>query len=335
MFKRVGFPLTILFSITALAGFAGTPLSDTLVDREDSIVNPSKIEDLKESLETAFFVNNVNPQAFPFIQDYSKKYGKLMENVKNSSRPSFDIIDTVLSRHGIPKELKYLAVIESYLKPHARSKSGAVGVWQFMPATARNMGLRITKKVDERKDLFKSTTAASKYLNYLYNIYEDWLLVIAAYNCGPGRVNEVIGRRGSADFWDIQQYLPEQSRNHVKKFIATHYLMEGNGGITTLSKKDMEEYLVTDFGLQDLADIDESELSTQTISGRYNSAIVSKYLSIESSLFERLNPDFDTQIAESGVYELRLPADKMEVFLDKKAEIMKESVQLLLQSARL
>jgi len=332
MSKKLGIFLTIFFSITALAGFAGTPLADTLVDKKDSIVNPSNNQQLKTELETEFFINNVNPQAFSFIQDYSMKYGKLMENIKASSRPSFDIIDTVLSRNGIPKELKYLAVIESYLKPQARSKAGAVGVWQFMPATARNMGLRITKRIDERKDLFKSTAAASKYLNYLYDIYEDWLLVIAAYNCGPGKVNEVIERRGSADFWDIQNYLPEQSRNHVKKFIATHYLMEGNGGITTLSKKDKEEYSVADYML---AGIDESELSTETISGRYNSAIVSKHLSMELSLFQKLNPAFDTQIADNGKYELRLPIDKMAVFMDKKTEIMKESVQMLLQSARL
>ena len=99
------------------------------------------------------------------------------------------MIDAVLVKHGLPKELKYLAVIESQLKSNARSWAGAVGPWQFMPATGRIMGLKVNRRVDERRDIYKSTHAASRYLTSLYSLYGDWLLVIAAYNGGPGKVN--------------------------------------------------------------------------------------------------------------------------------------------------
>ena len=126
----------------------------------------------------------------------------------------------------MPKELKYLAVIESDLKSTALSPKGARGPWQFMPYTARGFGLVVNQNEDDRTDYFKSTNAAAKYLLSLYKDLKDWLLVIAAYNGGEGRVYSAIKKSGSHNFWKLQYYLPEESRNHVKKFIATHYIME-------------------------------------------------------------------------------------------------------------
>src|SRR5690606_30506303 len=116
--------------------------------------------------------------------------------------------------------------IESNLKSNALSSAGARGPWQFMDYTAREYGLQVNRMIDDRIDYGKSTHAASKYLLSLYKDLKDWLLVIAAYNGGPGRVYSAIKRSGSRNFWDLQYYLPEESRNHVKKFIATHYIME-------------------------------------------------------------------------------------------------------------
>jgi membrane-bound lytic murein transglycosylase D len=252
-----------------------------------------------------------------------------MEEIKVSGKPYFDMMDEVLTKQGLPKELKYLAVIESYLKPNAKSWAGAVGPWQFMPATARLMGLKVNKKVDERRDINKSTQAASKYLNTLFDIYGDWLLVIAAYNCGSGTVNSAIKRSGSRDFWLLQAYLPLESRNHVKKFIATHYIMEGVGGITTLTKTEANSFLLAKNTIV-RADIPGSK--SQSITGRYNSSIIVKHLSMEIAEFNKFNPDFDKQIASNGNYELRLPGDKMDLFLTKKSSILDESVQALLNN---
>lgn len=270
----------------------------------------------------------LNPLAISFVQDYIDKFGKTMEDMKSWGRPYFDMMDGILTQHGLPKELKYLAVIESHLKSNIRSWAGAVGPWQFMPSTARNFGLRVNRYYDERTDYFKSTHAASRYLTDLFTIYGDWLLVIAAYNGGPGNVDYAIKKSGSKDFWTLQRYLPAESRNHVKKFIATHYIMEGQGGVTTATKNETKNLL---FGNN--ISLSKEELNTskaQPVSGRYNSLVIVKYITMDIVTFNRMNPDFDKLIATNGNYELRLPNDKMDIFMAKKFDILNESVQLLL-----
>ena len=195
-------------------------------------------------------------------------------------------------------------------------------------------------RVDERRDYYKSTQAAAKYLTELFNIYEDWLLVIAAYNGGPGRVNTAIRRSGSRDFWKLQHYLPTESKNHVKKFIATHYIMEGQGGITTLTREETDNLLFTATALNasGAAKSQSLELSsskTVTISGKYNSAVVAKHITMDITEFNKLNPGFDAQLSRTGNYDLRLSPDKMDLFLARKYEILNESMQLILQSAKL
>jgi membrane-bound lytic murein transglycosylase D len=158
----------------------------------------------------------LNSRAVSFVQDYMEKNSRKLENMKSWGRPYFNMIDAILIKHGLPRELKYLAVIESELKPGAVSWAGAVGPWQLMPGTARVLGLKVSRRVDERVDYYKSTTAAAKYLKDLYNEFGDWLLVIAAYNGGPGNVYSAIRRSGSRNFWALQYYLPAESRTQVK-----------------------------------------------------------------------------------------------------------------------
>jgi membrane-bound lytic murein transglycosylase D len=270
-------------------------------------------------------MDELNPMAVSFVEDYMDKFGKKMDEVKANGKPYFDMMDEVLVQHGLPKELKYIAVIESFLNPNARSGAGAVGPWQFMPATARNMGLRVSSKIDERRDIVKSTHAASRYLTSLYGIYGDWLLVIAAYNGGPGNVDAAIRRSGTRDFWKLQQFLPLESRNHVKKFIATHYMMEGVGGVTTLTKSENAARLLADTARTMIADA-----KLQSITGRYNSLVIVKYLSMDLLDFNKMNPGFDKAIGLNGKYELQLPAPKMDIFLTRKFDILNESLQLLL-----
>ena len=151
--------------------------------------------------------------------------------MKGWGQPYFNLIETVLLQYGLPRELKYIAVIESNLSTGATSQVGAGGPWQFMPYTARDYGLVVNGYLDERRDYYKSTHAAARYLLVLYRQMHDWLLVMAAYNGGPGRVYNAMKKSGSKNFWDLQYYLPAESRTYVKRFIATHYIMEGSGGI--------------------------------------------------------------------------------------------------------
>ena len=137
----------------------------------------------------------------------------------------FPVFEEALDRHGIPLEMKYLAVVESALNPAARSKAGAVGLWQFMLPTGRMFGLYADSYIDERHDVYKSTEAACKYLKHLYKLYDDWEMAMAAYNCGPGNVNKAIRRSGGRKgYWDIYDHLPRETRGYVPAFIAVNYL---------------------------------------------------------------------------------------------------------------
>ena len=276
----------------------------------------------------------VNPNAESYMQDYLNAHSKGLLQMKSWGLPYFNLIDNILSQYGLPKELKYLAVIESNLSTRATSWVGAGGPWQFMPYTARDYGLVVNNVLDERRDYYKSTHAAARYLLTLYSQMHDWLLVIAAYNGGPGRVYSAIKKSGSRNFWSLQYNLPTESRNHVKKFIATHYIMEGTGGVTTTSNISGNYDLrggVNSFDVKpNLTDEEKEFATTQSITGKFNSLVISKNLSMDIVSFNRYNPDFDNMMSINGNYDLRLPADKMQLFLANKYVILNECVQLLL-----
>ena len=279
----------------------------------------------EDGSETAFSLGKLNPRAVSFVQDYMEEEGDNLARLKISAKRYFTIIESALEKRALPTELKYLAVIESELKSGATSCKGAGGPWQLMPETARGLGLKVNGRVDERRDYFKSTYAAARYLAYLYNLYDDWLLVIAAYNGGPGKVNNAIKRSGSRNFWDMEQYLPAESRNHVKKFIATHYIMEGEGGLTTLTRSETDK-----MNLQKAVNAADASMSVQSISGKYHSKAIAGNLQMTLNEFDKLNPGFDKQLSAKGTYDLRLPADKMELFKAAKAPILQQSISIML-----
>jgi membrane-bound lytic murein transglycosylase D len=183
-------------------------------------------------------VITLNKQAIKFVDAYMAKNNRMLSTIKDKHPNYFKIMDEVLTRYKLPVQLKYLAIIESELNTNAVSRVGAKGPWQLMPETARILALKVSKKYDERTHFYKSTIAASKYLRDLYNLFEDWPLAIAAYNAGPAPVYKAIKKSGSRNFWKLQNYLPEETRGHVKKFIATHYYFEGHGSIATLTKDE-------------------------------------------------------------------------------------------------
>jgi membrane-bound lytic murein transglycosylase D len=334
--------LTASFSLASKAGVKSehdTLPSTGLQPMPTSSVTPLPANDPRKVFKDLFvsspaeqgsYVVQLNPRAISFVQDYISRHSRNLNHMKDWGRPYFDMMDGILTAHGVPNELKYLAVIESNLRSYALSWAGAVGPWQFMPATARRLGLRVDRFVDERTDYYKSTHAAARYLTELYANYHDWLLVIAAYNCGAGGVNSAIRRSGSSNFWDLQYHLPEESRNHVKKFIATHYIMEGNGGITTVTRDEAKDIMFAADPKNNLTSEELAASTAQSITGKYNSVVIASNILMDIIAFNRYNPDFDKKIAVSGVYELRLPPGKMEIFNAKKYQILDASVRLLL-----
>ncbi|HNA91859.1 MAG TPA: lytic transglycosylase domain-containing protein [Chitinophagaceae bacterium] len=314
-----------------------TTVADTTILKPETVKDSLPLNDLKSGFNNLFQTamlgdginpGKLNPMAVSFVQNYIKKNEKGFKEMKKWAAPYFNMMDEVLSAHGIPKELKYLAVIESGLRYNAISWAGAVGPWAFMPAAARQYGLSISRHNDERLDYYKSTHAAARFLTDLYVRYGDWLLVVAAYNCGPGNVSKAIKKCGSTDFWKLQYYLPDESMNHVKKFIGTHYIFEGEGGVTTLTKEELKDAALTTNINLSKDELKESKVLK--ISGRYYAAVIAKHILMSEKEFNRYNPGFNSEIAISGSYELRLPESKMNLFNNNKTIILKESMDQLL-----
>ena len=335
------YAMTLLFVGFVITGFTqNLNASDTGVTTQELVITTSSAstpdrtvanvahEVVKKELDpfNDQALLTLHPRAIPFVKDYFDENEERLTKMKSSAIPYFRTIDNIFRKYQMPTELKYLAVIESELKSSAKSWAGAVGPWQFMPETGRLMGLTVNKHRDDRRDLSKSSVAAARYLKDLYAQLGDWLLVIAAYNGGPGRVEYAIRRSGSRNFWDLQYYLPAESRTHVKKFIATHYIMEGQGGITTTGAGDVKR----------LGNIQPSQAvldntMLQTITGKYSAVIIAKNLNMDLLLFNQLNPGFDSKVA-SDSYGMKLPTDKMELFNSHKLDILNESVQFQLSA---
>lgn len=167
-----------------------------------------------------------NPVVRSYIDMYTGRMRGSVEYFLGKSSYYFPIFEQALDKYNLPIELKYLPIIESALNPTIVSRVGATGLWQFMIGTGKMYDLEVNSLVDERRDPLKSTEAAARYLRDLHNIYGDWNLVIAAYNCGPGNVNKAIKRSGGqTDYWAIYPYLPRETRGYVPAFIAAAYVM--------------------------------------------------------------------------------------------------------------
>jgi membrane-bound lytic murein transglycosylase D len=254
-------------------------------------------------------------------------------------QPYFIMVEKIFRENGIPEEMKYLAVIESSFNTNARSRVGAVGAWQFMSGTARIFGLSVGKKVDERKDFYKSTVAAAKFLNELYDQFGDWLLVVAAYNCGPGGVQRAMNASGRSDFWGMQYFLPAESRNHVYKFIATGYILDrfnnffgvGDDGAKIIPTNIPASAAIVSSMASELTEEEIFNTVEFNISGKYRIEAIAKRLNMEKAELDHLNPNFERMMSgPTNSYDLRVPKDKMQQFQAEKEEILKESLQMML-----
>lgn len=278
------------------------------------------------------YATQLNPRAISFVQEYIRKQGKELNRMKGWGKPYFDLFDQILSQYGIPREMKYLSVIESHLSSGLVSWAGAVGPWQIMPYEARRFGLTVNANRDERTDYHKSTQVAARLMKELYGEFNDWLLVVAAYNGGPGRVRQAMKKAKSRDFWDLQYFLPEETRNHVKKFIGTHYVMEGGGGWTTMTAAEVAEQKNNIPAMQNSLSAEEAAGTVVIeIGGRYNSIIVANGLVMNIAQFNKWNPGFDKQLAEGKRFRMRIPVEKSAQFEATKNQLLAASVRALLE----
>jgi membrane-bound lytic murein transglycosylase D len=216
----------------------------------------------------------------------------------------FPLFENVLREKGMPESLKYLPIIESGLRPDVTSGAGAAGLWQFMKGTARMFDLKINRMIDERRDPVKSTYAAAEYLQHLHDIYGDWTLALAAYNCGPGNVNKAIRRSGSTNFWELEKFLPRETRNYIPKFIAATYLMNYYHEHEIVPQEPMEELKYT---------------ATAKVYNEVNFSDISEKFNLDISVIKMLNPSFLKNYIPSndeGKYTFTLPENKLFEFLD-------------------
>ncbi len=245
-----------------------------------------------------------------YINLYTVKRRNLTSKILGLSRLYFPMIEEQLDKYDIPLELKYLAIVESALNPKARSRAGAAGLWQFMYGTAKMYKLNITSFVDERYDPYKSTIAACEHLKDLYGIYHNWLLVLAAYNSGAGNVNKAIRRSGGKrNFWQIQYYLPRETRAYVAAFIAVNYVMNYHAehNIYPLIPR------YTAF-----------QVDTVAVKQILSFAQISEKLNIPIDVLKPLNPAYKKGIIPSTknkIYYLRLPEKYIASYIDNETAL--------------
>ncbi|MDD4609933.1 MAG: transglycosylase SLT domain-containing protein [Bacteroidaceae bacterium] len=243
-----------------------------------------------------------------YIDVYAARNREKVSFMLGASNFYMPLFEQALSAYNIPLELRYLPIIESALNPSAFSRAGASGLWQFMIGTGKIYGLVSNTLIDERRDPIKSTWAAAKYLKDLYSIYNDWTLVIAAYNCGPGNVNKAIRRtNGQKDYWAIYSHLPRETRGYVPAFVAANYIM-------------------TYYCKHNICPL-ESQMPLDTDTLHINKNLHFKQIaaicSIDIEEIESLNPQYIKQIIPGNTQTctLRLPRTAISTFIDAKESV--------------
>ncbi len=243
-----------------------------------------------------------------FIELFTIRKREYVRRVLGLQSFYFPIFEAELKKNNMPTELTYLSVVESALNPKALSRAGAVGLWQFMPYTGKESGLYQDAYVDERMDIYKSTRAACAYLKMLHNMFSDWELAMAAYNCGPGAVRRAIRRAGNkTSFWEIYPYLPKETRSYVPIYVATTYVM-----------KYHKEYL---FAIDNPKPFVESD--TIHITQPIDLQLLANQLDVTIETIQAFNPHLKKGIVPAYLknYPLRLPSDKASVLREYKSDM--------------
>lgn len=243
-----------------------------------------------------------------FIDMYAGRLRNHVAFMLSASNFYMPIFEEALDAYDLPLELKYLPIIESALNPSAVSRAGACGLWQFMLGTGKMYGLESNSLVDERRDPIKATWAAARYLRDMYDIYKDWNLVIAAYNCGPGTINKAIRRSGGkTDYWEIYNFLPKETRGYVPAFIAANYVM------TYYCKHNI---CPMETNIPDATD-------TIQVSRNLHFEQIADMCSVSLDEIKSLNPQYKKSVipGESKLQTLRLPMNSISTFIDRQDTI--------------
>jgi membrane-bound lytic murein transglycosylase D len=250
-----------------------------------------------------------NESVRKMIEFYSVRIRKKVEIMLGLANYYFPLFEETLDKYQMPTELKYMAIIESALNPKAVSRAGATGLWQFMYGTGKLYGLEVNSYVDERRDPIKATDAAARHLRDLYNIYQDWHLVIAAYNCGAGNVNKAIARSGGKrDYWSIYYRLPRETRGYVPAFISATYIMN-------YYKHHNITPSVPSFQLNS---------DTVMITDYLHLKQVAEGMNINLETLRELNPMYKKDIIpakNTKPYPLVLPVEMVTTFVEKEKEV--------------
>jgi membrane-bound lytic murein transglycosylase D len=252
-----------------------------------------------------------NDKVRGFIDLYAVRKRDQVEKMLGLSEFYFPIFEEVLDKYNMPLEIKYLSVVESALNPRATSRVGASGLWQFMYATGKLYRLDVSSYIDDRRDPYKSTDAAARYLRDLHNIFGDWFLAIAAYNCGPGNINKAIRRSGGKrTFWEIYNFLPMETRGYVPAFIAASYVFTYHREHNLYPQRPDLPILV----------------DTVVISKNISFAKIAHILNLNVNVIRDLNPSYKNDFipAEDKNLLLRLPATKAYAFATLKDSMFKE-----------
>lgn len=245
------------------------------------------------------------------IRFYLKVMSRRLDVMLTLSEYYHPLFEEGLARYGVPEELKYLTIVESAMNPMATSRVGAAGLWQFMYSTGKLYGLEVNSVVDDRRDPYKSTVAAARFIKDLHNVFGDWTLAIAAYNCGPGNINKAMARSGRRDFWGMYGYLPRETRGYVPAFIAAVYVM---------NYYDKHGLHPVQFNLpirSDTVMLDRDVLFTY----------VCQATGLEMDELRSLNPQYrvDYIPASTEPYSLCLPMGKIEAFLQMQDSVYAKS----------
>jgi membrane-bound lytic murein transglycosylase D len=241
------------------------------------------------------------------IDVYIKRKRKMSERVLGLSKYYFPIFEQALDKYDMPYEIKYLAIIESALNPRARSRVGASGLWQFMWYTGKRYGLKYDHYKDDRYDPLKATDAACRYLKELHDIFDDWTLALAAYNCGAGRVKRAMRRTGKKNFWDIYYHLPRETRGYVPIFIAAAYMMNYHH---LHGLRPVETDLPM---LVDTVHVDENIHFKQ----------LAQVLNVPVGVIKRLNPQYkmDVVLGQKKTQIVNLPSESSYSYFDLKDSV--------------
>ncbi|QHT65883.1 transglycosylase SLT domain-containing protein [Rhodocytophaga rosea] len=251
-----------------------------------------------------------NEMSKKFVQRFLTKERQFISQMAERKQLYFPLYESLLQKHGLPDELKYLSIIESALNPRAISRAKAAGLWQFMPSTGRYFKLHQDAYIDERMNPSKATEAACIYLKDLHRMFGDWHLALAAYNCGPGNVRRAIRRSGNkTGFWQIYRHLPAETRAYVPKFIAVNYVMK-HAAVYNINTSAIARIIPSD---------------TIVVNQYLNMELLARMINVSLDDLRQLNPQVKKNIVPGYMknYVLQIPAQKKDTFNLYRIDILK------------